>query len=127
MKNNKIITTAGILLIMGGLLNGIYWLVLMGSSVSHYMILVICLPILLSVIGGICTLRKKFWGLALAGAIFCSVFGIIALFVMPFFGPILDYTFIKYIAEQVCGMLIALAGLLSVILLALNKGDFKSK
>jgi hypothetical protein len=125
MKSNKIITAAGMLLIAGGVLNGIYWLVLMGGG-SIYLKLVICTIILLAMSGGISTLRKKLWGLALAGAIFCSVFGIIALFVMPFFGPMLDYSFVKFIAEQICGVLITLAGLIAVILLALKKGDFKA-
>jgi hypothetical protein len=124
MKSNKIITAAGILLIAGGVLNGIYWLLLMGGG-SFYLILVICIIILLAVTGGICTLRKKLWGLALTGAIFCSIFGIIVLFVMPFFPPMHDYTFIKYIAGQICGMLITLACLIAIIFLALKKRDFK--
>jgi hypothetical protein len=125
MKSNKTITAAGILLIAGGVLNGIYWLLLMGGG-SLYLILVICVLILLAVTGGICTLRKKLWGLALIAAIFCSIFGIIALFIMPFFPPMHAYTFIKYIAGQICGVLITLAGLIAVILLALKKGDFKA-
>lgn len=130
MKSNKIITAAGILLIMGGLLNGFYWLVLMNSGDGggfSFSGLVICVLFLLIVIGGICTLRKKFWGLALAGAICCSIFGTIALFVMPFFGPIIDSTFIRFIVEQICSMLITLTGLIAIILLALNKGAFQSR
>ena len=126
MQSNKIITAAGILLITGGILNGIYWLVMMGGG-NFYSMLVICVPFLLMVAGGISTLRRKFWGLALAGAIFCLIFGIIAVFFSMTAPPILQNIFIRYMIDLFCSLLIVLTGLLSIISIALNKVDFKSR
>jgi len=63
--------TAGILMIIGGIIGGSFW--------QEFIPRII--PILLGFIavwGGICALRRKSWGWALAGAI-CSI-------LFPFFG-----------------------------------------
>jgi hypothetical protein len=82
----------GVLSIIGGFLHLFGWLAvaiilnkLIGSgylgedapSISSTTVWILILPILLlaiiAIIGGICALKKRFWGLALAGSI-CAIF-----------------------------------------------------
>ncbi|MBA7616387.1 hypothetical protein ES703_23683 [subsurface metagenome] len=68
--------TAGILMIIGGLLGGTLWFSISGYLVPDTLgfigILIRFLPAFLAVIGGIYALKRKHWRWALAGSI-CSL------------------------------------------------------
>jgi hypothetical protein len=74
----------------------------------------------LAIMGGVSSVRRKSFGLSLAGAI-CALPSVIAVGALP------EAVFFHSLAMAICGVASIILGILAIVFVALSKGEFEAK